>query len=198
MAEPSDAVDVAAEAVRAGGLVVYPTETVYGLGADATRPEAIDRVFAAKERPRDRPLSMAVPDLAGAAEFVRLTAASRACIERFLPGPVTVVCPKRDVLPTALTGGRDRVGVRIPDHDLAQRLLGRVAPLTATSANPSGGQDVRHPDELAPSIRVAVETVIDGGRTPGGVSTVVDPDRAIVHRRGLQAEAVDGWLRTRE
>lgn len=197
MAEPSDSVDVAAEAVRDGGLVVYPTETVYGLGADATCPAAIDRVFAAKDRPRDRPLSMAVPDLATAAEFARLTDASRACIERFLPGPVTVVCPKRDGLPSALTGGRDRVGVRIPNHDLAQRLLDRVAPLTGTSANPSGGRDVRHPDELAPSIRAAAETVLDGGRTPGGVSTVVDPDRSIVHRRGLQAAAVEAWLRAR-
>lgn len=186
--------DAAVAAIDDGELVVYPTETVYGLGADALDPSAIGRVFDAKDRPRDQPLSLAVPTVEAAAEYLRLDAPTRACLEAFLPGPVTVVGPKRAVVPDALTAGRDRVGVRVPDHRTATALLERVAPLTATSANVSGGPSSREPAELAPSIRHAVAVVIDGGRTPGGASTVVDPGRGVVHRRGLLADEVEAWL----
>ncbi|MFB6352715.1 MAG: L-threonylcarbamoyladenylate synthase [Halobacteriales archaeon] len=184
----------AAAAIRDGELVVYPTETVYGLGADALEPAAIERVFAAKDRPRDDPLSLAVPTVAAAAEYVELDGRTRACMDRFLPGPVTVVGPKAAVVPDALTGGRDRVGVRVPDHHLARALLVRIAPVTATSANVSGRPAVREPDELDPSLRAAVAVVLDGGRVPGGASTVVDPGRGVIHRRGRQADAVEAWL----
>ncbi len=186
--------EAAVEAVSAGQLVVYPTETVYGLGGNALEPDAIDRVFAAKDRPRDRPLSMAVPTVEAAAEYVVATDRVRACMAAFLPGPVTVVCRKEAVVPETLTAGRDRVGVRVPDHRLARALLERAAPLTATSANVSGRGGVREPDELDASLRAAVAGVLDGGRTPGGASTVVDPDRGVVHRRGRRADEVEAWL----
>jgi len=189
--------DAAPGAIEDGDLVVYPTETVYGLGADALDPAAVERVFAAKGRPRDDPLSMGVPSVDAALAHTEASAAARACMEAFLPGPVTVICERAPEVPDALTGGRDRVGVRIPDHDLALDLLERAAPITATSANRSGAGSVTHPDGLAPSIREAAAVVLDGGETPGAESTVVDPERGEIHRRGAMADAVEAWLAER-
>ena len=186
--------DAAAEAIRAGGLVVYPTETVYGLGADALDPDAIERVFATKRRPREDPLSLGVPDVETALEFTHPGERSRAFMERFLPGPVTVVCEKTDAVPDELTGGRSRVGVRVPDHDLALALLERVSPVTATSANVHGGGSVTRVAQLDPAVREAVGVVLDGGETSGLESTVVDPEQGVVHRRGAQVEAIEAWL----
>lgn len=190
----SGTLDDAVAAIRNGELVVYPTETVYGLGADALDPAAVERVFEVKERPRDRPISLAVPTVSAALECVRAGDRTRACLDAFLPGPVTVVAPKTDAVPDVLTAGRDRVGVRVPDHPTARALLDRVAPVTATSANVSGGSSARDPDELDPSVRNAVAVVLDDGRTPGGGSTVVDPERGVIHRRGRLADQVEAWL----
>jgi L-threonylcarbamoyladenylate synthase len=184
----------AAEAVRNGQLVVYPTETVYGLGADALDEAAIDRVFAAKERDRSKPLSLAVPTVERAMEFTRPADLTGRFMHEFLPGPVTVVVEKHDVVPDALTGGRDRVGVRVPDHDLALSLLERVAPITATSANVSGRPSVTDLEHLDQAIRDAAAVLLDGGATPGTASTVVDVEAGIVHREGRDADAIRAWL----
>ena len=194
-ASDSDAeLERAADAIRGGELVVYPTETVYGLGADALDPEAVDRVFEAKGRPRSNPLSMAVPDVESAAQYADLTDRERRFAHEFLPGPVTVVIEAEDRIPEALTAGRDRVGVRIPDHPLALSLLERVAPITATSANRSGEPSARRAAELDPEIREAVESVLDGGAVGGTESTVVDVERGEIHRRGALADRIERWL----
>ncbi|MFW5919515.1 MAG: L-threonylcarbamoyladenylate synthase [Halanaeroarchaeum sp.] len=184
----------AADAIRDGRLVVYPTETVYGLGADALDEHAIERVFAAKGRDRSKPLSLAVPSVARAREYVVADELVSRFMDEFLPGPVTVVAEKRDVVPDALTGGREQVGVRVPDHDLALSLLERVAPITATSANVSGNPSVTTPDDLDPAIRDAAAVVLDGGPTSGTASTVVDVDAGVVHREGPDADAIRAWL----
>ena len=188
------AFESAVQAIATGEAVVYPTETVYGLGADATDSDAVERVFDIKGRARDKPLSVAVPSLSAVDRVARPSDRTTAFMEAFLPGPVTVICDRRSRLPSVLTAGDDRVGVRVPANDLAVDLLDRTPPLTATSANLSGGPNVTHPDELAPSIREAVGAVIDGGRTPGGPSTVVDVDHNQIHRRGQFASAVETWL----
>lgn len=194
-ASDSDAeLERAADAIRGGELVVYPTETVYGLGADALDSEAVDRVFEAKGRPRSNPLSMAVPDVESAAQYADLTDRERRFVREFLPGPVTVVVEAGDEVPDELTAGRDRVGVRIPDHETALSLLERVAPITATSANRSGEPSVRRIAVLDPEIREAVEYVLDGGETGGTESTVVDVERREIHRRGALAARIERWL----
>jgi L-threonylcarbamoyladenylate synthase len=193
---PSDAaLDAAAAAIRDGDLVVYPTETVYGLGADALDAAAVECVFEAKRRPRDKPVSLAVPSLDAAGDVVRLGERERAFADAFLPGPVTLVCERRECVPDVLTAGGDRVGVRVPDHETALGLLDRVAPVTATSANVSGRESVRRPADLDPEVRDAVAAVLDAGETPGGVgSTVVDVARGEVHREGAVGDAVRRWL----
>ncbi|MFB6132651.1 MAG: L-threonylcarbamoyladenylate synthase [Halanaeroarchaeum sp.] len=187
-------VERAARAVRDGELVVYPTETVYGLGADALDEEAIERAFAAKRRDRSDPISLAVPTVDRAFDYVEATDREKAFMREFLPGPVTVVVGKRELVPDALTGGRPRVGVRIPDHDLARSLLERTAPITATSANVSGSPGVTAIDDLDPAIRDAAAVILDGGTTPGTASTVVDVEAEVVHRAGRDADRVRAWL----
>lgn len=184
----------AADAVRDGDLVVYPTETVYGLAGDALSTAAVERVFDAKRRDRADPVSLAVPSLEAAAAVTRLTDSERDFAREFLPGPVTLVVERGPDVPDALTGGRDRVGVRIPDHEVALALLERVHPITSTSANVSGRGSVRTVADLDDEIREAAAVVLDGGETPGGGSTVVDVSAGEIHRRGALADAVESWL----
>ena len=184
----------AAAAIRNGALVVYPTETVYGLGADALDPHAIERVFTAKQRSRDEPLSLGAPTVEAALEYIRVDPVERAFMDAFLPGPVTVVVARDPSVPDALTGGRDRVGIRVPHHPVARSLLEAVAPVTATSANVSGGGSITDPADLDARIRRASAVVLDVGRTPGTESTVVDPHRGQIHRRGALADEVEAWL----
>jgi L-threonylcarbamoyladenylate synthase len=190
---PASEIERAAAAIDRGDLVVYPTETVYGLGGDALDPAAIERVYDAKGRDHADPVSMAVPGVESALEYTAPTARERQFMHEFLPGPVTVVVERRDPVPDALTAGGDRVGIRVPDHDLALALLSEAAPLTATSANPSGQPSARTVADLD-GIRETAAVVLDGGETPGGGSTVVDVSAGEIHRRGALAADVEAWL----
>ena len=192
-----DELAAAADAIRDGGPVVYPTETVYGLAADALDTDAVAGVFDAKGRSRDDPLSFAFPDWEDALAYVRVDETEREFMAEFLPGPVTVVCEKREGVPDVLTGGRDRVGVRVPDHEVALALLERVAPVTATSANRSGQPSVTDPGDLDPAFVDGVDAVLDGGETAGTESTVVDVARGEILRRGADADTVEAWLQQR-
>ena len=190
----NDDLDDATTAIERGDLVVYPTETVYGLGADALDPDAVERVFEAKDRDRSKAISMAVPDIETALEYVEPTDRERRFLDEFLPGPITVVVARTAGVPDVLTADRDRVGLRIPDHEIALALLERVAPLTATSANVSGRPSARRVADLDPEIREAATAVVDSGETPGGGSTVVDIETGEIIRRGAMADTVADWL----
>jgi L-threonylcarbamoyladenylate synthase len=187
-------VDVAAAAINDGELVAYPTETVYGLGADALDPVAVERVFEAKGRDRDDPISLGVATVDAAAQYVSLSDREREFMDAFLPGPVTVVCQRREMVPDVLTAGNERVGVRVPDHDIARDLLATAGPLTATSANISGQPSARRVADIQEPLRERLAVVLDGGETPGGGSTVVDVERGEIFRAGRQAETVEQWL----
>lgn len=187
-------VERAAATVADGDLVVYPTETVYGLGADALDPAAVEQVYQIKGRPRENPLSLGVPDVGRAREYVRASERELSFMRAFLPGPVTVVIERADAVPDVLTAGREKVGVRVPDHDLARAFLAATGtPVTATSANASGAGSVRRVAQLDERVRNRA-VVLDGGETPGTESTVVDVETGTVHRRGAGADAVRTWL----
>ncbi|WP_123535225.1 L-threonylcarbamoyladenylate synthase [Halosimplex salinum] len=188
-------VDRAARAIEDGEAVVYPTETVYGLGVNAVDPDAVERVFELKGRDRDKPVSLGVPSVERAREYTHPTERELAFMREFLPGPVTVVVERRDVVPNVLTAGRDRVGVRVPDHELALELFEAAdVPVTATSANLSGTGSVREVEALSSEVRDAVRVVLDGGRTDGRESTVVDVESGEIHRRGAMSDAIKAWL----
>lgn len=187
-------VSAAVDAVARGEAVVYPTETVYGLGADALDPEAVERVFELKGRSHDKPLSLGVADVDAALQYTYPTPTEEAFMREFLPGPVTVVVERRETVPDVLTSGKRRVGVRVPDHEIARDLLRETGPLTATSANVSGSPSVTRLADLDDRIRDGAGAVVDGGETPGTESTVVDPGAGVVHRRGARADEIEAWL----
>ncbi len=166
----------AAALLREGGVVVFPTDTVYGLAALAQNTGAVAALFRAKQRPHDRaiPVMVSVPERAQ--EIAALRPGFSELARAFWPGPLTIILPKRDVLPAIVTAGGDTVALRIPDHPLALALLRLVdAPLAVTSANLSGRLPARTAAEARAQLDGRVDAIIDGGPAPGGQpSTIVD------------------------
>lgn len=181
-------------AIHRGEAIIYPTETVYGLGADALDSVAVEQVFDLKGRDRSEPISVSVGSIDAVESVANPTPLTMEFIRSFLPGPVTVVCERTDRLPDILTAGQERVGIRIPDHEIALALLDQTPPLTATSANRSGEPSAREVDDIAESLRTEVGAILDSGRTAGHPSTVVDVDLGLIHRRGANVTAVESWL----
>ena len=169
--ERKEAIAAAAAALRAGEPVGVPTDTVYGLAADAADAGAIQRLFALKQRPVDRSIAVLVADLAGAETLVRLTPPARRLAERFWPGPLTIVAARRPEAPPHLGTGAT-IGVRLPDDDIMRAIAG-PAPLAVTSANLHGGPTPPTASGVA-ELFPALSLVIDAGPRPGSSSTVVD------------------------
>jgi L-threonylcarbamoyladenylate synthase len=186
-----DIVERAVQVLRRDGIIVYPTETVYGLGGDAFSDEALLRVYEAKGRPLGKPISIAVSDTDMLCAVACADDPALEFIGRFLPGPVTVILEARSCIPPLLTGGTGRIGVRIPAHEMALAIIaGFDSPITATSANISGEKDPVRPGD----VRVPYDLLVDGGVLPGVPSTVVDlVDRRIL-RRGTLADEVAAFL----
>jgi L-threonylcarbamoyladenylate synthase len=186
-----DVIEKAVSVLMHDGLVVYPTETLYGLGADAFSDEAIMRVYEAKKRPLGMPISIAVSDFDMLAAVAHVRAPMEDFVQTFLPGPITVILPARNSVPEILTGGTGQIGIRMPTHDLALRLIEKFdAPITATSANLHGAKDPLTPDQCT----VPYEFLIDGGRLSGSPSTVVDLVAKSILRRGAEVEKVEQYL----
>ncbi len=183
-------IDRAGALIRAGRLVAFPTETVYGLGADATDGEAIAAAFEAKGRPRFNPLISHVPGPASAAALVELDDRAHQLAARFWPGALTMVLPRRAGCPVAplASAGLETLAVRAPDHAVAQTLLATAGgPVAAPSANRSGAVSPTTAQHVAQSLGDAVAMIVDGGRCPLGLeSTVLDlsGERARILRPG--------------
>ncbi|KLK89093.1 translation factor Sua5 [Methanoculleus sediminis] len=188
-----DPIDMAVRVLSRDGLVVYPTETVYGLGADALSEDAVMRVYEAKNRPVGKPISVAVSDMEMLDAVAVVDDAARAFIERFLPGPVTVLLPVKSCLPAVLTGGTGLIGVRWPDHEIALAIISRLdAPITSTSANISDDIAPTRPEEVS----VPHDYLVDGGELRGTPSTVVDLPARRILRKGAEWETVEAFLET--
>ncbi|MCC6786325.1 MAG: threonylcarbamoyl-AMP synthase [Hyphomonadaceae bacterium] len=198
-------VERAAEVLRAGGLVVFPTETVYGVGADATNPHAVARIFAAKGRPQFNPLISHVLSLADAERHGELHPLARALIETFWPGPLTIVVPRRADSPVAelACAGLATIALRSPSHPLARELLAAFGgPVVAPSANRSGHVSATTAAHAAADLEGVVDLILDGGPSTVGLeSTIVAIDadgRATLLRPGAISrdaiEAITGRL----
>ncbi len=169
----------AATILRGGGLVAFPTETVYGLGGDARSDLAVAGIFAAKGRPRFNPLIVHVPDLAAAQAFAVFDARACALAAAFWPGPLTMVLPARDAgLSALVTADLPTVAIRVPAHAVARALLAAFGgPLAAPSANPSGGVSPTRAAHVTDGLAGRIAAVIDGGACAVGVeSTIIGLD----------------------
>jgi L-threonylcarbamoyladenylate synthase len=191
------AVAEAGRRLRAGELVAFPTETVYGLGADATNDAAVARVFAVKARPRLNPLIVHVADLAAAEHLARVDARARTLAERFWPGPLTMVLRRREHarLSLLVSAGLDTVAVRAPDHPVAQALLTATGrPIAAPSANVSGRISPTTAAHVAADLD-GVALILDGGACRIGLeSTVIDlsgPETVLLRPGGAAVEELE-------
>jgi L-threonylcarbamoyladenylate synthase len=180
------ALDRAARVLRAGGLVAFPTESFYGLGASALDARAVRRVFEAKGRPASMPLLVVVDAPAMLAAVVaEVPERARALMARHWPGPLTLVFKATPGVPSEVTGGTGTIGVRVPAHPVPRLLAARAGtPVTAPSANPTGGPPPTTAAEVLAGLGDAVDLVLDAGPTAGGApSTVldvtVDPPRVL-------------------
>ena len=186
------ALEAAARVLRAGGLVAFPTETFYGLGARALDEAAVARVFQAKGRPRGKPLLVLVDSLAMVDRLAReVPDRARRLMDRYWPGALTLVLHAHPDLPSALTAGTGTIGVRLSSHPVARALVAAVGePITAPSANPHEAASPRTADEVIAGLGTSIDLVLDGGPTPGGLaSTVLDLTRtlAVLLRAGAVA-----------
>jgi L-threonylcarbamoyladenylate synthase len=172
--------EVIAEAVdilKTGGIVVYPTRCLYGLGADALNSEAVNRVFSIKQRPLDKPLLILVPgrdSIDSLVKWVPLPAVK--IMDRFWPGKVTIIFDAAKSLPENLHAGKNKIGIRLPGHPLAKKLVESFGkPITGTSANLSGSSAASRINELSPLLFNKIDLILDAGSLQGGTgSTVVD------------------------
>lgn len=187
--------------IAGGGVALFPADTVYGLACDPESSVAVERLYAIKGRPADRPAAVMFFQLEPAlAALPRLGPRTRAALERLLPGPVTLLLPNPEGLfPLACGPSPERLGLRVPDVPLLAD-VGR--PVMQSSANPSGGADARRVDDVDERIREAVDLVVDGGERPGTPSTVIDLTRyeetgeyEIVREGALDADELGRRLR---
>lgn len=200
MKADSEAVAAAARCLAAGGLVAFPTETVYGLGADAQNGIAVARLYDAKGRPAFNPLIAHVPDLKAARELARFDAAAERLAAALWPGPLTLVLPKAEGAPVAelATAGLDSIAVRVPDHPVARDILAAFGrPVVAPSANRSGHVSPTTAQHVLADLRGRIDLIVDGGATPVGVeSTIVAclGEPALLRPGGVPRTAIERAL----
>ncbi len=194
-----DAIEEAAKWIGLGRVVAIPTDTLYGLAVDPFRSDAVQRLFAVKERPADQAIPLIAADLGQiAAALGVLNPTAIRLAERYWPGPLTIVIPAPRAIAPAITGGTGTVGVRVPQHDVARaiaRLCGR--PVTATSANVSGAPATNDPDRVEATLGDRIQLLIDVGKTSGGPpSTIVDVTTSprLVRAGAIDWNEIQRWL----
>ncbi|MBP3666567.1 MAG: threonylcarbamoyl-AMP synthase [Clostridia bacterium] len=168
-------ISLAAAVIRAGGLVVFPTETVYGLGGNGLDAEASRKIYAAKGRPSNNPLIIHIHDPAEADKYAYTGNLYNRLAAAFMPGPLTVILPKRECIPYATTGGLDTVAVRCPDHPIAHALLKECGdvPVAAPSANLSGKPSPTVAEHVIADLSGRVDIIIDGGESDIGLESTI-------------------------
>ena len=193
-------IEAAAKIIRNGGLLAIPTETVYGLGADALNEDAVLRIFLAKGRPQDNPLIIHVPDSSWLARYCQnVPDAAYALAEKFWPGPLTMILPRKPIVPLRTTAGLETVGVRCPDHPVTRAIIAAAdVPIAAPSGNTSGRPSPTCIADMIEDMDGKIEGMFDGGPCTVGVeSTIIDltctPPR-LLRPGGLPLESLETVL----
>lgn len=193
-------IEAAAKVIRDGGLLAIPTETVYGLGADALNEDAVLRIFLAKGRPQDNPLIIHVPDSSWLARYCQnVPDAAYALAEKFWPGPLTMILPRKPIVPLRTTAGLETVGVRCPDHPVTRAIIAAAdVPIAAPSGNTSGRPSPTCIADMIEDMDGKIEGMFDGGPCTVGVeSTIIDltctPPR-LLRPGGLPLESLEAVL----
>lgn len=168
--------DCAAELIKRGEIVAFPTETVYGLGADALNQSAVAKIFVAKNRPANNPLIVHIAKISDLKKLVKgITPLAKVLIKKFWPGPLTLVFKKKAVVPDIVTGGLDSVAVRMPANKIALEFIKRAGPIAAPSANISGSPSPTTANHVFGDMNGRIPMILDGGSTKIGIeSTVLD------------------------
>ena len=184
----------AAEFIKRGEIVAFPTETVYGLGADGLNIAACNKIFAAKGRPSDKPLSLHVASLEMVEQVAKINSQARKLFEAFCPGALTIILPKNKIVPDFVTG-KSSVGIRIPANDVALRLI-RLSgvPIAAPSANLSGKTPPKTAQEVFDNLSGKIPLILDGGQCEFGISsTIIDlttSEPKILRHGAISAEKI--------
>jgi len=197
-ANSPDAIPIVLDILGVGGLVAFPTDTVYGVGALAFDGTAVESIYAAKDRPNEKAIPVLLSDASELDKVAsHVPAMALKLASRFWPGPLTLVVPKNLALPDPVSAN-DTVGVRIPDNTIARTLLRSAGPMAVTSANISGGKNPTTAEEVFVQLNGRIELILDGGRTAGGVaSTVVDctqMEPAILRAGPISLEEINSVL----
>ena len=192
---------LAAKLIKRGELVAFPTETVYGLGADGLNVEACQKIFAAKGRPSDKPLSLHVANLEMVERVAKISSAAEKLFAAFCPGALTIILTKNKIVPDFVTGGRPSVGIRFPANDIALSLIKLSGtPIAAPSANLSGKKPPTTAQEVFDNLSGRVEIILDGGHCAFGISsTIIDlttSEPKILRHGAIPAEKILRLLKT--
>jgi len=198
----AEAARAAAEVILEGGVVAYPTDTLYGLGVNPFVREHVERLLQAKRRPVEKGIPLLVGSISDAERLAHFTHEARLLAKAFWPGPLTIVLVQREPLPDEVSGGKGSIGVRLPDHPLPQhiaRIIGGA--VTGTSANISGHEPARTAREVIEQLGDSVDLILDGGKTRGTPSTVIDMTQSpptIIREGMIPKEKIFRLLEARE
>lgn len=191
--------DEIAKIVEHGDLIVYPSETVYGIGANIFDEAAIKKLFMVKHRPFDMPLSVGVADKKMASSIAEIDENAEKLIDKFMPGPLTIIVKKKDNVPHMVTSNSHKVGIRIPDHPVAMKIIKRTGPIVATSANLHSKPDAVRMEEAKEDLGDSVSVYIDSGPcTLGKPSTIVwlmDGETEIIRQGAITKKQIEDALR---
>ena len=180
-------IEKAAEVLKLGGIIAYPTETVYGLGANIFNENAIRRLFEIKRRSLNKPISVAVANFKMLEDIACVFEKDKEILKKLLPGPVTIILPKKEVVSDLLTTGRDLIGIRFPENELTREIIEKAGfPITATSANFSGEEEITEAKYVKPE----VDFIVGGDCKYKIPSTVVDLTNRRILREGVDLEEV--------
>lgn len=164
----------ALNALKAGKLIIYPTDTLYALGADIYNEAAVRHVFEIKQRPYSIPLPIAVSSIEAMETVAYVNESAKKLSEKYLPGPLTIILKRKPILPDVVTGGGDTIAIRIPNHPIALTLLQRYGPLTATSANIHQKTTPGNIKDILIQLHTVIPVFLDNGRLDGVPSTIID------------------------